>query len=146
MSDSKIILTFKGNDGAYYTETVWASKFGENFIIDNIPFVAPHIALGDIVRAEVDGNDLYFDELVEESGHSTIQMVIFDPKNVYAIGKELEQLGCTWEGSHLKTLISIDVPKEINYAILKTYLESGLVAEKWTYKEACLSGVHRSTQ
>ena len=50
-------------------------------------------------------------------------MIIFDEKEIMQIGKELEQLGCTWEGSHIKTLIAIDIPKEISYTVVKQYLD-----------------------
>ena len=55
------------------------------------------------------------------------------------VGKELERLGCTWEGSHIKKLISIDVPKDLSYTIIKQYLDKGENEGRWSYKEACLA-------
>ena len=59
-----------------------------------------------------------------------------------SIGEKLVDLGCDWEGSHLKGYISIDVPKEINYLKIKAYLEKGFLEKKWDYKESCLSDRH----
>jgi hypothetical protein len=139
MSDSKILLTYKDEQGEYQIESVWATKEGDYYRINNIPFLAANIALNDLVSVEKDGDALYFDALIEASGHSTIQMLIFNQDKVIEVGKELEQLGCTWEGSHIKNLISVDISKELSYPIIKKYLDKGEKEERWTYKEACLS-------
>ena len=65
-------------------------------------------------------------------------MIIFKKDEVMKVGKELEQLECTWEGSHIKNLISVDIPKHLSYSIIKEYLDKGEKEERWTYKEACI--------
>lgn len=139
MSDSKILLTYKDDEGGYKIESVWATKEGFYYRINNIPFFATNVALDDLVSAEEDDGALYFESLIEPSGHSAVQMIIFDENEVMKIGRELEELGCTWEGSHIKTLISIDVPKEIPYHKVKEYLDRGEHEGRWSYKEACLA-------
>jgi hypothetical protein len=138
MSDSKILLTFKDDEGNYQTESVSATKQGEYYRIDNIPFLAPNIALHDVVSVEEVDGALYFEELIEASNHSTIQMIIFNDSEVSQIGKELEALKCSWEGSHLKNLIAIDVPPNVSYQVVKEYLGKGEKENQWSYKEACL--------
>ncbi len=138
MSDSKVILTSQSDDGEIMTESVWATKEGENYRIDNIPFFAPNLALCDLVSAEEDEGFLYFDHLVEPSGHSSIQIIIFNETEAPKIGKKLEEFGCTWEGSHGKSLIAADVPREIPYSAIKKYLDDGENNGLWSYKEACL--------
>jgi hypothetical protein len=139
MKDSKILLTYKDDEGNYKIESVWATKEGEFYRINNIPFFATNVALNDIVSVEKDGDALYFDKLIEPSGHNTIQMIIFEENEVMDIGRELEQFGCTWEGSHIKSLIAIDIPKEISYNLVKQFLERGERDGRWSYKEACLA-------
>ena len=139
MSDSKLLLTYKDEDGEYQIESVWATKEGSYYRINNIPFLAPNIALGDLVEAEEDDGALYFEKLVEPSGHSVVQMIVFNESDVMEIGKELEQLGCTWEGSHKKKLISVDVPKDLSYTIIKQFLDNGENEGRWSYREACLA-------
>jgi hypothetical protein len=139
MSDSKILLTYKDDEGAYKIESVWATKEGEYYRINNIPFFAANIALNDLVSVEEDNGALYFNALIEPSGHSAVQMIIFNENEIVQIGKELEQFGCTWEGSHIKTLISIDIPNEVSYNIVKQFLDKGEKDGRWSYKEACLS-------
>lgn len=138
MSDSKVLLTYKDDEGKYQIESVWATKEGSNYRINNIPFLATNIAMNDLVSVEEDEGALYFDKLVEASGHSAVQMIIFNENEVMQIGSELEKMGCTWEGSHIKTLIAIDIPKEVSYYIVKEYLDKGEKDGRWSYKEACL--------
>ena len=142
MSNNKILLTYKDDEGNYQIESVWATKIGDNYKINNIPFLASNVALDDLISAEEDDGALYFHELIEASGHSTIQMIIFNEKELSKIAKELETLGCTWEGSHIKTLIAIDVPKEIKYSTVKKYLDKGENDNRWSYKEACLAHLY----
>jgi hypothetical protein len=142
MNKSKILLTYKDDDGSYKIESVWAIKEGDYYRINNIPFFATNVALNDLVSAEEDDGALYFDKLIDPSGHSAVQMIIFDDKEVMQVRKELERLGGTWEGSHIKNLISIDIPNGISYVTVKQYLDNGEKDGRWSYKEACLS--HKS--
>jgi glutamate mutase epsilon subunit len=135
----KVNLVYKDFEGNIQIERVWAEKNGENYRIVNVPFFASNIAYGDIVSVEDDNGMLYFDELIEPSGHSTIQMIVYDKRNVEEIGKQLVDLGCDWEGSHLEGYISVDVPVMVSYSPVKKYLEDGFLRKKWDYKEACLS-------
>jgi hypothetical protein len=139
MSDSKILLTYKDYEGNYQVESLWATKHGNYYEIDNIPFFAPNIALGDLIDVEEDAGQLHFNRLIKPSGHRTIQVIFFDDSYVIQFGKDLEELGCTWEGSHLKNLISVDVPKEVSYIIVKNYLDKGEKEMYLSYKEACLA-------
>jgi hypothetical protein len=127
------------------TESVWAEKVGDNYKILNVPFFAPNIAYGDIVKVETDDGVLYFDELLEESGHSTIQMIIFDKANQSEIEKNLIKLGCDWESSHIKNYISVDIPPTISYTAVKKYLNNGRLENRFDYKEACLSLIHKNS-
>jgi hypothetical protein len=139
MSDSKILLTYKDDNGDYQVESVWATKEGEYYRINNIPFLASNIAMNDLIEAEEDDGALYFEKLIMPSGHSTIQMIFFVETNIASTGKKLESMGCSWEGSHLKNQISVDIPAKANYAIIKAYLDKGETTGIWSYKEACLA-------
>jgi hypothetical protein len=139
MSDNKVLLTYKDEEGNYQIESLWATKEGDYYRMNNIPFFAPNIALDDIVSVEEDEGELHFDKLIKASGHSTVQMIIFNKSDVVDIGKELESFGCTWEGSHIETLIAIDIPKEIGYSVIKKYLDKGENENRWSYKESCLA-------
>ncbi|MBK6840597.1 MAG: DUF4265 domain-containing protein [Bacteroidetes bacterium] len=106
------MLLVYDDEGTYKIESVWATKVGENYKIVNIPFFAKNLALGDIVSVEKDNGDLYFDTLIEPSGNSVVRLMIFDENNVESVGADLVKLGCGWEGSHIKNLITVNIPKE----------------------------------
>lgn len=139
MSDTKILLTYKDDEGNYQIESVWATKEGDYYRINNIPFLASNIALNDLVKAEEDSGALYFEELIEASGHSVVQIIILKDETKDVLTAELETRRCTWEGSHLNNLISVDVPSDVDYSPLKKYLDNGEQNGFWTYKEACLA-------
>ncbi len=141
MSDSKVFLTYTDKDN-YQTESVWATKENDYYRINNIPFFAMGIALEDLVSVRLADGVLYFEELIEGSGNSTVQMKLSDAKALTEVGKEIEELGCTWEGAHIKTLLAIVVPENISYETVKQYLETGKTKYRWDYKEACLGITH----
>ncbi len=120
-------------------ESVWAIKEGDYYRIKNIPFFAPNIAYDDLISVEDDEGELFYDDTIEESGNSTVQIIIYDENNVKVVTEELEKLGCEWEGSHLKTYISVNIPKEIEYNPIKIYLQYGRENQIFDYQEACLA-------
>jgi hypothetical protein len=139
MSDSKILLTYKDAKGEYQIESVWASRKGDYYEINNIPFFAKNIALGDLVSVEEDEGALYFKELIKASGHSVVQLIILNGNDITQIGSELEKLGCTWEESNIRNWISVDIPQNVSYTFVKKYLDKGEKEERWSYREACLA-------
>ncbi|MBO9202787.1 MULTISPECIES: DUF4265 domain-containing protein [Niastella] len=141
----KVHFVYSNDEGNIETESMWAEKVGDYYKILNTAFFAPNIAYGDIVKVEDDDGVLYFDELIEESGHSTIQMIIFDKDHQSMIEDEIVKFGCGWEGSHIKNYISIDVPSEVSYARFREYLMKGRMESRWDFKEACLSQIHESS-
>jgi hypothetical protein len=141
----KVLLVYSGLEGNAEIESVWAEKAGEYYRILNVPFFAPNIAYGDIVAVNDEDGVLYFDELIQESGHSTIQMIIFDKDNQPHIESEIIQLGCNWEGSNIENYISMDVPPLVPYGRVNEYLTEGQLANRWDYKEACLSRIHKNS-
>jgi hypothetical protein len=120
-------------------ESVWASREGDSYRIKNIPFFAPNIAYDDLISVEDDQGELFFDDIIEESGNSTLQIIIFKEIDIDVITKKIERLDCSWEGSHLKGYISVNVPKEIEYLPIKFFLDTESKDGKLDYKEACLA-------
>ena len=134
---TKVLFIYE-DEGQYKIESIWASKVGKYYRIENIPFFIKNIALGDLVAVESDGGVLYFDSLIESSGNSVVRLIIFNKNEVLRIGEELVKLGCGWEGSHLENLISVNIPKNIPYSKIKIYLDKGESDKQWEYQEACL--------
>ncbi|HYO52303.1 DUF4265 domain-containing protein [Archangium sp.] len=120
-------------------ENLWAVPVGGGlFRIDNIPFFAKSIALGDIVSADPEQGLLKFKEVVKPSGHSTIRLIVYDEAEVPSVLEHFEKLGCTNEKSHIPGLVALDVPPSVSLDALRQVLDSGMEQKRWDYEEACL--------
>lgn len=64
-----------------------------------------------MVSIEKEGDKLYFDDIVEESGNSTLHIIIFDEKNIDIVTSKFESMNCGWEGSDVRKYISVNIPK-----------------------------------
>lgn len=142
--DKKVKLTYYDLEDNLAVESVWATKDGEYYRIKNAPFFAPNLAYNDLIKVEIDEGELHFDELIEASEHSTLQIVIYNKEDMESITKQIEKLNCNWEGSHLETYISVDIPCDINYKKIKEYIGNMRSENKLDYKESCLSTLHQS--
>ena len=135
----KLRFTFTNADGGNEIETLWAIPRADGYEIDNIPFYAREIALGDVVAAQTDEQGaLWYSELVRPSGHSTLQLWVARQEEVESIRQALRQQGCASELSDLPRLIAVDVPPEIPYAKIKRLLDQGEQSGQFQYQEACL--------
>lgn len=120
-------------------ENLWAIPVGEGlFRIENIPFFAKSIALGDVVSAGLEEGLLRFKEVVRASGHSTIRLIIYDEAEVSSVLEQFRHMGCTSEKSHIPGLVALDVPRSVALEALQQVLDSGMEQERWDYEEACL--------
>jgi hypothetical protein len=140
-TSQKIFFVQKTNDGEFETESLWCTKVGDNYIVDNIPFIAKRISLGDTIKAEYDDDDkgYYFDDFIEVSGNSTIRLYLEDESIIQKIREQLEKFGCESEAFLSRKLIAVNVPKAVDYKPVKEYLENGEQNELWTYEESCLA-------
>ena len=119
---------------------MWALPKGKGlFQVDNIPFFATDIALGDIVSATEEEGAFRFQEVVQPSGHSTLRVAISQAADVPAVRALFEQKGCSVEQSHLPRLIAVDVPSSVPLESLRPLLEAGRKQDRWDYEEACLA-------
>ncbi|MCL1666274.1 DUF4265 domain-containing protein [Elizabethkingia ursingii] len=141
--DKKVILTYYDIEGNIAVETLWA-EFKEDikYQIKNIPFFAPNIAFNDIITVEEENGNLHFDEIINTSEHSTIQIVFFNEKEIDKVIKDIELLNCSWEGMYNQKLLAIDVPPNVNYFIVKEYLTTQFNSNIIDFKESCLSEIH----
>ena len=119
-------------------ESLWATPHGTGFKLDNIPFYMKGIALNDVISAKKIDGCLFMDKLLEPSGHSTIRVWFSDEKEVQAVRQELKSMGCSSEKSEQPRLVAVDIPPDINYEKIISYLEAGKTKGRWDYQEACL--------
>jgi hypothetical protein len=129
------------------TEGLWAQPLGDNlFKIDNVPFFVKGISCEDVVEAAPDSHgELRYRSLVRPSAHSTLRVIVFrespDPRpieeRVADLRRQLEQVGCSTELSHMPGLIAVDTDSEsMNRAL--GVLQSGEKANLWEYEEGAV--------
>lgn len=126
-------------ENEYGIESAWAIPVGENFELDNILFYAPEYSLGDVVSVEDRNGELFVNGLVQGSGHSTVRVILSDKADVAPLRERLKELGCDSEISDVPILISVDIPPEVDYSIIKNLLVGGESISKWSYEESCIA-------
>ena len=137
----KVLFVQKVAEGEFETESLWCIEDGNSYIIDNIPFVAKRIALGDTIKVEYgeDEGAYYFDDFLATSGNSTVRLYFEDGGLIEATREALEKLGCQSEVFLARKIVTVNVPKLVNYRPVKKYLDDGEGENKWQYEESCLS-------
>lgn len=139
----KIVLVYRNIEDEIAEETIWSKKLESGYyMIDNIPFYAPNLAYNDVISVEDDNGVLYFDDLIEYSGHSTLQIIFFKEDKAQEILMKLEKLGCKWEGMKDQPYYAIDVSPNLNYTSIRQILDEESKKEVLDYRESCLSKNH----
>ena len=117
----KLIIPLEQDEDGYPpagSERLWALQVEEGrYKLDNIPFFARDLALGDIVSAVpeegAEEGVLRYHQVLQHSGHSTFRILVQDESQVSEVCGLLEQLGCATERSHLPRLVAIDIPSTV---------------------------------
>lgn len=137
--NSKIKVIYFDSESNITTESIWAQKEKEFYRIKSIPFRAPNLSYHDLIMVEDNKGELFFDGLVEISGHTTLHLVFNREEDVKEVTKALKQLRCDWEISSIRSHISVDIPKDVDYREVKKYLDHKQSLKQLNYKEACLA-------
>lgn len=124
----------------YKTESVWANPLPEKglYRIRNVLFYAMGVSHEDIVRAELEGDALYFREVVRRGGHSTYRFFLMEGIEVdqwRPFWQPLEDIGCTYEQGTAR-LFAVDVPPEVDIYKMYALLDQGEQAGIWSFQEA----------
>jgi Domain of unknown function (DUF4265) len=131
----KIEFEIEGGD----VETMWAIPLEEGYCIDNIPFYARGVAWGDVVRAVPDSEGrLRFEDLVTPSGHSTVRLWFATAADVIGVRNALRKIGCGSE-LDLERLVAVDIPAEVEYSAVRTFLDGQEKLGVLEYEEGCIA-------
>jgi hypothetical protein len=121
-------VRLRANDDTGPGETVWAESVGNGrFRIDNVPWLAYGVSLGDIVEASEDEPGQFdFVRVVEPSGNRAVRVVLSadmaaDTAAGRTILEGLQGLGCTYEGAN-RRFIGVTVPAEVSLQAVADYL------------------------
>jgi hypothetical protein len=125
-------------DGSGYppfaAEEVEATEVGDHrYRLETAPSFAFGLAKGDIVRVAHYGAEIWVEELVEPSGHSTVRVIALGPNSVSAPEKALEDFGCSTSKSLIDGMIVVDVPPSVDFDSVRSYLVAGREESKWDF-------------
>lgn len=144
----KILFNYYSNVlDEYVVEMIWATTIDAqkgHYKIDNIPFYGAPVASDDIVLAEYNKDEerIVYVNTIEYSGNSVVLVTIMTEIKIEYLRNKFKELGCTSEKVNEK-YFAMDIPKSVDYKIVKAILEKyekeGLIG----YAEPILSSQHR---
>lgn len=119
------------------SETLWAMRKEDTFILKNVPFYVAGVSYDDVVFAVREGSTNWFTRVAERGGHSTYRIMLapgIKLQRFEECWKPIEGLGCSYERCGSK-LIAVDVPASANVFDVYRYLEVGEEEEVWDFEE-----------
>lgn len=101
------------------SESLWARPGRRgNFVLENVPFHVPGVALGDEIAAEGPGRRLWATAVVHDGGHATVWVEVMDEREhddavhlLDAMAVELESLGALCEIDDSTPRLAIDLTR-----------------------------------
>lgn len=120
-------------------EFLWAFRTVDGYYqIDNIPFFAHDVSLGDVVSATPEEGGIFvFDRVIVPSGNSTIQVLLFDETVFDSLRQALIETGCECESNQKAGVsLSVSVPPHLDINQVWDYLDRGLDRRLWDYEDA----------
>jgi hypothetical protein len=94
-----------------------------SFIVDNIPFFARDISLGDEISAEKVGKALHFSRVLRKSKNSTVRVLLRKPDLTVAIREKLGGFGCGTELMDELSLLAVTFPPDSQLAEAFSFLD-----------------------
>lgn len=139
---AKVFFSLEPGEDGYppaTAESLWAEPLAPNMArIDNIPFFAVGVALGDVVQVRRDEEGLaWFVRVVKSGGRGTVRLLVFREDDVPQIRQAVADRGFKLEQSHLPRLFAVDVANAAQLAELRRFI-AAVGAERIDYEEACL--------
>jgi Domain of unknown function (DUF4265) len=125
-------------DGSGYppfsAEEVEATEVGDHrFRLESVPMFAFGLAFGDVIRGKHYGAELWVEELVEPSGHSTVRVIALGSNQIGVPKDFLNNLGCATFETVIDGMIAVDVPPSVDFDAVRSYLTAGQEAAKFDF-------------
>jgi hypothetical protein len=127
------------SDAPYETESMWARPIGDGiFVLDNVPFFAYGLSLGDKLFARTTGDAvLEYAGVAERSGHSTYRVFLSESSpagRCEEYWRELEALGCGRE-TGTSRLWAVDLPPATDIFQVYRILQEAEAEGVWEFEE-----------
>jgi hypothetical protein len=121
---AKVLFRVAEDDGSANVESLWAYDLGDDrYRLDNSPFYAYSVSVGDVVLAPVDPDEgrPTYQRVLEKSGNRTVRVILDPPlangNSSDEIVQELVSLGCSYEGAN-PGYLCIVIPQESDFALV----------------------------
>ena len=140
MDTDAVKVLFTGPDGE--VETLWANRVAAGqFALDNLPWFAYGVSLGDVVVAEPRGDTgmFVFLRVVQKSGNRTLRVIpdVTEPGRTWTFESRqlmdaLVERGCSFEGAN-PAFVAVNVPPAASLdAVVELLIASGF---DWEYAD-----------
>lgn len=142
---SKILMYLEHDNNGYppaEVESMWAIPRDDGYELDNIPFYAKGVALGDVVVAEPDADGvLVYRRVLRRGGHSTYRVYLLDPSpdDPQSTVDYLRAKGLGVEYD-LPRLLAIDIPPTVSLEDAESVLFEGVDSGRWELQEGYRAG------
>ena len=139
MASDAVKVALQGPDGE--VETLWANPTPDGlYALDNLPWYAYGVSVGDVVAAEPDaGGLLFMTRVVRKSGNRTVRVIldVTDPAREWtyesrAVVAGIREHGCEIENMN-RRLVAVNVPPEADLAGVAAFLTEAAV--EWEYAD-----------
>ena len=142
MEKDTILLSLVYEDSdKLYIEKVEAIKDNNGYKINSVPAFAKNLSFGDLVKVSYENGEYFFEELIDESGHSTIHIAIFNSRE--KIIEQLTRFGCGVNTNIAENYLVVDVPPVMPYFSIRNFLDEQRLSKTLDYREACVSKIHK---
>ena len=120
-------------------ELIWCTlRENGTYLVDNIPFYAPNISLGDEIRVETQNDELWFEELVNPSKNTTIR--VFARKKSFgpSIIPRMQSFGGHTEKMEGVDLVAVSFPPTADLAGALAFLDKESDAGNLAFEESAV--------
>jgi hypothetical protein len=141
----KILFYLERDEDGYppvEVESMWAMEREDGYELDNIPFYAKGVALGDVVAAEADVDGLLvYSRVVRRGGHSTYRVFLLTPgpDDPQTTVDHFRGQGLGVERD-LPGLLAIDVPPTVSLEVAESVLFDGVDNGRWELQDGYRAG------
>ena len=144
--NAKVLFRVPGEGDRAHVETLWAFDLGgDRYRLDNSPFYAYGVSLGDTVLAPHDRDEGFptFKGVVSKSGNRTVRVAFDSPVQAGSssdhVLQDLVRLGCDYEGANRRYIV-VNVPAAVDLsAVVKCLVDCNA---EWEHADPTYEELH----
>jgi hypothetical protein len=128
-----------GEDEPVASELMWCNKNSDGTVtIDNIPFYARDVSIGDVIAVESRNGELWFNGVVKPSSNTTVRVIGMRKKAFDEIISTLRNLGGEAEKMHEREFAAVSFPPSADLAAAFEFLDRESEEENLGFEESAV--------